>query len=144
NTRATVARNRRIGDRADGEDDRVGGIEGVDTCRHAIVEQAGRQSVATEECPRRRLVQRLDARGRPPESDREDATTVAAHGQRLRPARPCRAAAARSAGTPLCAITLRYTVAAASGCLSAARALPASSSARRPAGASGARYAALM
>src|SRR5262249_58128521 len=132
-----VARSGGRGDGAAGEDDGVGGMECVDTGRHVIVEQAGRQSVTAEECARRRLVERLDARGRPREIDREDPTTVAAHGQRLRSARPCRAAAARSAGTPLCAVSLRYTVAAAAGCLSAARTLPAPRSAPRPPGAAG-------
>jgi len=95
--RAAVARHRRVGDRPHAEDHGVLGRERARPRREPVVEKAGGEAVAAQEASRRPHVERLDARGARREVHGKDAPAVALH--RRIPARPFRAAAARSAGT---------------------------------------------
>src|SRR5262249_55481030 len=139
---AAVAGHGRVGDRPHTEDDRVIRRERVRAGRNPVVEQARREAVAAQEPSGRALAERLDTRRARREVDVQDAAAVTL--QRPMSFSPLRAASTRSAGAPVCAISLRYTTSAASICLSAVKLVPAASSARRPVGDSGATYAAVM
>ena len=137
--RAAVARHGGIRDRADGEHDRIRGLEGVHARRHAIVENARREAVAAEQRARRRLGQRPGTRRPGCEIDEEEAAAVAVHGVgRGSAANSLRAASRTSAGRSLCASSFLYAVVAISGCLAAANARAAPSRPRRPVALSGA------
>src|SRR5262245_15816873 len=139
---AAVAGHGRVGDRPHTEDDRVIRRERVRAGRNPVVEQARREAVAAQEPSGRALAERLDTRRARREVDVQDAAAVTL--QRPMSFSPLRAASTRSAGAPVCAISLRYTTSAASICLSAVKLVPAASRARRPVGDSGATYAAVM